>query len=376
MASVKKRTLKIVVGLFLLTAFVVMVFEVVHWYAHVYAGDARVQTELTKISSRVDGTIDRILVKEGDRVLAGDLLIQLVDEDIKLNVDAAKADMALERAQRATLVSEKNAFEIGLQSRLQTRRRQIEASEVEYRAAQERLRLAEVDLQRVKVLSSKALTSKKALAEEQDKLLIQQGEVARLLAQIHIARSELDQVNASLKQVDVIEDRIKVSDITTAKLATTIQREEVSLSFRHIRSPIDAVIDRAYKHKGEYVEEGERILVLHDERLFWVEAFVNEDQIRYVEVGQTVQIHLPAYPFDEFVGKVVRIGSATTNELGIGTASSGQFGRPAQRVPIQVTIDNPPANLAPGMLAKVNVQIYRTFKPWSVFDLMKRNAWK
>lgn len=376
MASVKKRTLKIVVSLFLLTAFVVLMFEVVHWYAHVYAGDARVQTELTKISSRVDGTIDRILVKEGDRVLAGALLIQLVDEDIKLNVDAAKADMALERAQRATLLSEKNAFEIGLQSRLQTRRRQIEASEVEYRAAQERLRLAEVDLQRVKVLSSKALTSKKALAEEQDKLLIQQGEVARLLAQIHIARSELDQVNASLKQVDVIEDRIKVSDITTAKLATTIQREEVSLSFRHIRSPIDAVIDRAYKHKGEYVEEGERILVLHDERLFWVEAFVDEDQIRYVEVGQAVQIHLPAYPFDEFVGKVVRIGSATTNELGIGAATSGQFGRPAQRVPIQVTIDNPPANLAPGMLAKVNVQIYPTFKAWSVFDLMKRNAWK
>jgi len=120
------------------------------------------------------------------------------------------------------------------------------------------------------------------------------------------------------------------------------------------------------------VEEGERILILHNEQLFWVEAFVDEDQIRYVEVGQTVLIDLPAYPFDEFFGKVLRIGSATTMELGIDTASGGQFGRPAQRVPIQVSIENPPAHLAPGMLAKVNVQIYDQFKPWSVFDLLKR----
>ena len=68
---------------------------------------ARVQTELTKISSRVDGTVDRILVKEGDRVKAGQMLIRLVDEDITLNIDALRADIALEEARRKRLVSEK-----------------------------------------------------------------------------------------------------------------------------------------------------------------------------------------------------------------------------------------------------------------------------
>lgn len=372
MASVKRTTLKVIACLFLLSAALVMGYEVVHWFAHVYSGNARVQTELTKLSSRVDGTIDRILVDEGDHVKAGQLLIMLVDQDIRLNVEAAKADMALEKAQRARLVSGKVAFELELQSRLQTRRKQIEASDVEYRAAQQRLGLAKSDLERVKVLFNKQLASTKALAEEQDKVLIQQGEASRLLAKIQIAKSELDQVTATLKQVDVIEDRIKVSDITTEKLATTIEREEVSLSFRHIRSPIDAVVDRTYKHKGEYVEEGERILVLHDEQLFWVEAFIDEDQIRYVEIGQTALIHLPAYPFDDFFGKVLRIGSATAIELGIDTASAGQFGRQAQRVPIRVSIDNPPAHLAPGMIAKVNVQIYDAFKPRSVFDVLKQ----
>ena len=91
MASAKRTVLKVVVSVFLLGALLVMAFEVVHWFAHVYSGDARVQTDLTKISSRVDGTIERILVEEGDQVKAGQFLIRLVDQDIRLNVEAAKA---------------------------------------------------------------------------------------------------------------------------------------------------------------------------------------------------------------------------------------------------------------------------------------------
>ena len=374
MASRTKKLLKILIGAFFLTAVMVMIYEMVHWFTHVYSGDARVQTELTKISSRVNGTIGRILIKEGDYVKAGQLLITLVDEDIKLNVESAKADLALEQAQRARLVSEQQAFELELQSRLITRRKQIEASEVEYRATQDRLGLAMGDLERVKVLFDKSLTSKKALAAEQDKVLIQKGEASRLFAKIQIAKSELDEVTATLKQVDVIEGRIKVSDITAAKLRTTIAREEVSLSFRRLRSPLDGVIDRVYKHKGEYVEEGETILVLHDQQLFWVEAFIEEDQIRHIQVGQRVVIHLPAYPFEDFHGKVSQIGSATTVELGIDNSNGGQFGRPMQRVPIRVVIENPPTHLAPGMLAKVNVQIYDSFKPRSIFHIFKSPA--
>ena len=296
----------------------------------------------------------------------------LLDDDISLNIETLRADLALEEARRERMVSEKAAFELELESRLVTRRKQIEAADVEHRAIVDRLRLAENDLERVDVLFKKELASGKDLTAEQDKVLIIKGEASRLAARIEIAKSELNQVSATRKQLDVIEDRIRISRITTEKIQKTIERETVSLNFRHITSPIDAVVDRVYKHRGEYVEEGERILILHDEDLFWVEAFVTEDQIRHVRTGQSVAIHLEAYPFEEFHGEVKAIGSATTEQMGIATTNGSQFGRPAERVPIQVSIDNPPDNLAPGMLAKLNVRIYDSVRLRSVFDLFKQ----
>ena len=110
-----------------------------------------------------------------------------------------------------------------------------------------------------------------------------------------------------------------------------MQSEQVALEFRHIRSPIDAIIDRVYKHKGEYVEEGERILVLHDESLLWLEASIDENEIRHVAVGQPVRVHLHSRPYLEYAGRVSQIGSATIAELGISQETGRQFGRPAER---------------------------------------------
>ena len=91
-----------------------------------------------------------------------------------------------------------------------------------------------------------------------------------------------------------------------------------------------------------------------------------------MRAGQSVTIHLEAYPFEEFVGAVQAIGSATTEEMGIASGGGTQFGRPAERVPIKVSIDDPPPNLAPGMLAQLNVRIYDSIRLRSVFDLFKR----
>ena len=350
-----------------------LAYETAHWFTHVYESSARVQTELTKISSRVDGTVAKILVKEGNRVKAGQALLELVDEDIRLNIEALKADLALEEARRQRLISERAAFEVELESKLATRRKQIEATAVEHRATLDRLRLAQADLKRVRTLFNKDLASGKALAAEQDKVLILEGDASRLVARIEIARSELNQVAATRKQLAVIGDKIRISEITTDKIQKTIEREEVSLAFRHIKSPIDGMVDRIYKYVGEYVEEGERILILHDENVFWVEAFVTEDQIRHIRAGQSVAIHFEAYPFDEYLGEVAAIGSATTEQMGISNGKHAQFGRAAERVPIKVSIKHPPTNLTPGTLAKINVRIYDSVQLRSAFDVLKSN---
>ena len=360
-----KQTLKVVIGGVLVGAAVLASYEIFYWFTHVYENDARVQTELTKISSQVNGKIDEVLVEEGSPVTEGQVLIHLVDADIRLGLEALKTDRALKQAERQRLISEKQAFEIELESKLSTQMQKIRAIELEFASIQARLELAEKNLARVKFLFGRELTSEEKYAAEQDKVLVFRGDAALTNANIAVARRQYDQLEATAKQVDVFLEKIKISDVQQARIKDDIRLQEVALSYRHIRSPIDGVIGRIHRYKGEYVEDGVNILILHDPDRFWVEAYVDESQIRHVRMGKAVLIDLDAYPFQDFYGEVQRIGNITTAEMGVVTRTSGsRFGGGVERVPVRITIDNPPPNLTPGMRANVNIRIYDTIKLW------------
>lgn len=207
------------------------------------------------------------------------------------------------------------------------------------------------------VLSGKKIASEAQVASEQAKVLALASEVSVSEADIDIARRELEQVEASARQLDVFDDKIRISEVTTERIRATISIEKNRLAFRHIRSPIDGVVARVYKYAGEFVEEGETILILHDQGLFWLEAHIDEDQIRHVRVDQDVIIEFEAYPLEDFRGRVTRIGSVTTLEAGISDGEQARFGRAAERVPVRIAITNPPPVLTPGMRADINVKI-------------------
>lgn len=360
-----KRTLKVVIGGALVGAALLASYEIFYWFTHVYENDARIQTELTNMSAQVNGKIDKILVDEGGRVTKDQVLIRLVDDDIRLGVEALKTDLALKQAERERLISEKQAFEIELTSKLNTQMQKVRAIELEYASIQDRLKLAEKNLARVKFLFNKELTSEEKFAAEQDKVLVLRGEASLTKANIAVAKRQYDQLKATAKQVDVILEKIKISDVQQARIKDDIRLQEVALSYRHIRSPIDGVVGRIHRFKGEYVEDGVNILILHDPERFWVEAYVDESQIRHVRIGKEVLIDLDAYPFEDFYGKVQRIGNITTAEMGVKTRSSGsRFGGGVERVPVRISIDNPPPNLTPGMRANVNIRIYDSIKLW------------
>jgi len=361
-----KAKLKTALGICLIGAAGLLSYEVFYWFTHVYESDASVQTDFTNISAQVDGKIDSILVEEGGPVKKGQLLITLVHDDIKLNINSLKTDLALESAGGVSLKREKSAFEAELRSKLETQREKIKALKREHEAIQKRLELARKNLRRVTVLFKKKLNSETALDVEQDKFLVLRGAASLVAGKIAVAKKERDQLTATRKYLDVLDAKIKISSVKQDRIRNLIKKQELELGYRHIRSPIDGVVGTIRKFKGEYLEDGVDILMLHDPKSFWVEANIDEDQIRYVTVGQEVLINLDAYPFRDFYGKVSKIGSITAAEMGAGgrVAGSGKLGGWAERVPVRISLENPPPNLTPGMRADVNVRIYKNIKLW------------
>ena len=123
-----------------------------------------------------------------------------------------------------------------------------------------------------------------------------------------------------------------------------------------IFSPIDGVVNEIYERPGAYVEDGDPVFLLHNPNMLWIEADIDESDIRHVVVGQRVIVELDAYPFERFEGTVRSVGHVTRSN--IERADAARNGAPgAERIPI--TIDFPPIGKAvwPGMRAAVNVVI-------------------
>ena len=321
-----KAKIKPLIGLVLVGALVLLGYEVFYWFTHVYENDARVQTEFTNISSRIDGKIEKVFVAEGSKVSKGQLLVTLEHDDVKLNIDALQTDLALEQGNRTRLTIERDAFAEELRTKLATQDEKIRTLEVELASIDDRLVLARKDLARMRVLVGKKLKPESLLIAEQDKTLILEGRASLVRAQTTVARKELDQLVATERQLKVFDNAIQVSFIRENKIRDEIRKQELLLRHRYITSPIDGVVGKIHRYAGEYVEDATNILMLHDPKLYWIEAYVDESQIRHVRVGQEVLIDLDAYPFEDFYGQVRQIGSVTTRGADNGNPGRSRLG--------------------------------------------------
>ena len=344
----------------------VLAYEVFFWFTHVYESNAKVQTDFTNISAQIDGKIEQVHVTEGNPVKAGQLLITLVHEDIKLNIDSLQTDLALEKANRRSLVSEKSAFESEIYSKLETQREKIRTLEVGYKELQARLNLAEKNLSRTNILFTKKLTPETKMTEEQDKVLILKAQATSYRGRTAVAKKELKQLAAEQRKLDVLKNKASISDIKQNRIRDSIRKQKLILSYRLITSPIDGVVGRIHKFKGEYVEDGVNILILHDPKRYWVEAYVDESQIRHVRIDQDVRINFDAYPFEDYFGKVQQIGNITTASIknGGNGVEGKKLGGSIERVPIRISLEAPPRYITPGMGADINVRIYNNIRLW------------
>lgn len=357
----KKSTLKKLAAILGVGVAAVISYEIFYWFTHVYEYDARIEAKLTSLSSRIDGEIERVHVKEGDRVKEGDLLASLKSDVQRLKIAALEADLKREKGQGAKIGAEMVAFKRDLNSRLATKRETINARKVAHATIRNRYELARKNFERSKILHGKNLLSKKSFEEEHSKILIIETEVEESSANIKVAELERAEILASSSRLDVLKTDQRITNLNIVKIETLIAQEKARLTYHFVRSPIDGIIDSVYKYKGEHIEEAERMFLLHDEKSLWIEANVDESQLRHLELGQGVIIDIDAYPypFQEFNGVITHIGSVTTSEMvGENGAVNGRSRKPTQRIPVRIKILDPPEKIAPGMRVEVNIQIY------------------
>lgn len=326
---------------------------------HVYEYDARVTADVVTISSRADGWVTDLAVREGMKVEAGQILVKIDDRVAKLRVGALQSQVQAVQADRAKLRAEWRLSESQMDALTRTRTSGVIVREKALAALRSDLDLARLELER-----SRTLFSTRVINERQ--LQVSQAAVSKLESQIQQLQAEHEQATGSLEEaksesykLGVIDAQIATLAHQEANLEAQLSQQLVDVEDRTIKSPVPAVIDRTFVLPGEYVASGQRILLLHNPDEVWVEANIKETQVGKLKLGQYVRVSVDAYPSDTFEGRVARIGSATTARFALLPTPnpSGNFTKITQRVPVKVDMVKMPKPLTPGMMVEVEIDI-------------------
>jgi membrane fusion protein (multidrug efflux system) len=235
----------------------------------------------------------------------------------------------------------------------------LAAAQAEVGSVEANLKQAKLDHDRAAGLFAKEYIS----SQDMDRLrtAYRQAQEAhrKALAEVAAARGTLSAAGGSRKQVGVMQQQIAVLQQQAAEIRAEIQRQEVDLSDRTIKSPADGRIVMTFARKGEHVAAGQRIAMFHDPTQIWVQANVKETAIGQLKPGMKVEVRIDAYPGRVFEGTIHRIGQAATSKFALlpDPNPSGNFTKITQRLPMRILLADKDVTLRPGMMAEIDIAV-------------------
>ncbi len=258
------------------------------------------------ISAQTMGRVTQLGVKEGDRVRAGQFLLQ---------IDPVNAEAAVRR-DVAAVAGAHTALEqvrVGLQS------------------ARAQLEVARQALKRQTELTAAGLTTRESLERAQAEVEIRESDLKAREQEIKNRETQLNQQEAGL---------------SSSRHTLTQVRFE---------APFDGIVTRRNIEEGENVmvgtmnNAGTVLLTVADMSVIEAEVEVDETDIPFVQLGQPVKIKIDAIADQEFTGKVTEIGNSPIQVVGGGAT------RTATNFKVTVTIDGQIPEVRPGFTCTAEI---------------------
>jgi HlyD family secretion protein len=279
------------------------------------------------VSVKITGRIVERLVKEGDRVTRGQVLVRL--DDSELAADVKRLEAALRAAQSTLRDLEKGA-----------RPQEIEDARAAVSSAEATRTMTQREYQRTEQLFKQNLIA----AQDVDRAR-QAYEVAK--AQERSARERLALVLEGPRpdQIDAARWQVTQAEAALAQARSRL-REAI------VVSPIDGVVLRKNLEVGETANPGVPILTLVDPKDVWLRAYVPETEVGRLKVGEAARVRVDAFPERVFTGRLIEIGSeAEFTPRNVQTKKE----RVNLVFRIKIQIDNPDGLLKPGLPADADV---------------------
>jgi membrane fusion protein, multidrug efflux system len=296
--------------------------------------DAYLQADLTPLAARVPGYVRRVLVNDFQRVKAGDLLVQIVDDDYRAQVEQAEGSVSGAQEAIAT---------IGQQTILQGAL--IKQAEAMIAASEADLLRYHLETVRQKTLLTSGIAGTRQITEQAV------DNEQRAAATLALNRAQLDQQR---QQLNVLNSQEKQARATLKVQQAAYNLAAINLGYTRITAPVDGMVGQRQVQAGQYLNVGTQVISVVPLPNVWVIANYKETQMTRVRVGQRARVTVDTFPGTVLRGHVDSWSPASGAQFSLlpPDNATGNFTKVVQRIPVKIVLDPDPAIddlLRPGM---------------------------
>lgn len=359
----------------------------------VYAKDVSINT-------KIPGRIVKFYVEEGQKIKAGDPIVEISSEELEAKklqllaqveqaiagVDAAQAVVDMAQANYNASQERVEQAKAGLAASQSQRdiasaindKAENGARTQEVAQAESAYTLWQSTYDRALVLYEGGAISKQKMEEvktqmEVSKLTLDMAkegarteDKAAASAQLSMAESgvlasnalvnqSIEGANAALAQLTQAQAGLVAAQGKLEQAQAGLQEVEVYLKDTNIKAPIDGVVTAINSDEGELVSTGTSIGTISNLDTCWIHVNLDEDKLAGIVEGQEVNIKLLAYQDQIFKGKIVSINKQPDFAVKKATNENGNFDIVSFGVKIE--IENKDQVIRPGMTAIVDFRI-------------------
>ena len=311
-----------------------------------------------EVGSKVGGRVIALGTHEGDKVVAGQVLVTLDDDELAPALALSAAELAAARAELAKREHGSRVEDIA----------EVRAAADEHNDGFRNEEIAQARAERSR-LEAEAANAERRLARSRDLLtrnMIAQQAYDDALALAASARAAASAAHHGLlaaegryKAARAVTARTvsgyRSEDIDAARAAVAraeaqLQQARVRLSERQVRAPRDAVVEVFDLRPGDLVAPHVPVAQLLEVDQLYVMVYVPEPRLAEVQLGQSVEIRVDAYAKRVFQGRVEQIRQRAEF---LPRNVQSQDERVHQVIGVKVRVADPHAELGAGTAAAV-----------------------
>jgi membrane fusion protein, multidrug efflux system len=282
---------------------------------YVSTDDAYVGAQKVLITPDISGKIEKVVVREGQRVNEGDVLFEIDPVPFRLAVQEARAKLDQARTSYDNLVANVKIYQ------------QMED------LAQQAVDLKQRDVDRKSTLVKNSYGSQLDLDNASNAFVTAKAQLVFLKQQLSSAKTQL------LGNPDLPLEQFPPH----AQARAALDQAERNLDHTVMRAPMGGIATQVEQIQlGRFVVAGTPVFSIIDTSKPWVDANLKESDFTYVAAGQPVKIEVDAFPDHVFKGTIGSLSPGTGAQFAIlpPQNATGNFVKVVQRLPVRIYFDN------------------------------------